>query len=323
MKNVWKIVVIGIILGIALMIVGFITGARSGVSFGRGGVNLGEFPLRGMFSNVIGMGHNFHGDMEYLSLQESGERSAISLSDDITMININVASANIEFVTSNEYRAEIINRNNRAPILYAIENGVLTITQDTSVRRWLSFGFNAPSSITIFLPNEIDIESANLRTVSGRINIGSIVCRSGLIAGTVSGSITINNSSADFMNISAVSGNVRINNSTAHYMHISVVSGNIRADDIRTEGFTSDSISGSVTVSGELMGQTKIDTTSGSVRLTLQTMGERFQRDLSVLSGNINVNGERIRGRSFNDTERSENRVIVSTLSGNIHLDLE
>ena len=328
MKNAWKVVVISIILGIALMIVGFMSGARSGVSFGRGGVILGEMPLRDVphtIASHFGL-HNDHNDrIPHDAWQTSGARSSVMLSDEITSININVVSANIEFVVSDNFMLEIIDNNQAgAPIRYAIDGSVLEITQGTGRNRWsFGFGFTPASRITVFVPRDMEFDMVNARTVSGRIDMESVDCRGRLIVSTVSGGITLNNSTAESMSINATSGIVRINNATADDMAISVISGRTEADRIRASGLNVDSISGSVTIRGELTGQTRIDTTSGAVHLTVQTNGERYQKDLSVLSGNINVNGQRVQGRSFSNMEHSDNRISINALSGSIHLNME
>ena len=328
MKNAWKVVVISIILGIALMIAGFMFGARSGVSFGRSGVILGDIPLRNI-PRVITRHFDWVGEyndrIPHDAWQTSGERSAIMLPDEITGININVASAHIEFVTSDDFMLEIADNNqNRAPIRHAIQNGVLEISQDTyRSRRAFGFGISPNSHIVVSVPGDIIFDTVNARTVSGRVNIESVNCRGRLAASTVSGSITLNGSTADSINVNATSGNVRLNDIATNDMHISVISGNTDADRIRAGGLTVDSISGRVTINGELTGQTRIDTTSGTIRLTVQTNGESYQKDLSVLSGNININGQRVQGRSFSNMEHSDNRISINALSGDIHLDLE
>jgi len=306
MKNIWKIIVIGVIIGLALMMTGFLTGARifNVVGFGRNAVTLGEVPLRGMpgiISNVMNWNHGFRHDVD-IDFQAAGERQTIALNDNVTNIDISAVSANIEFVHSNDYRVEIINRNNnRAPIRYSVDDNVLIITQDT----FISFGVNLQrnDSITVFLPSHIDLDSVDVRTVSGNI--------------------TLNEVTSYDMRISATSGAVRLDSVTVDNMSISVISGSIRADNLKTERLIADTISGSTTISGELRGDTSIDTTSGTVRVTVLPRGMAVNSHISVLSGNINVNGERISGRThtFDSRGYTDSNIIISTLSGNVHLD--
>ena len=325
MKNAWKVIVIGLIAGLALMIVGFMSGARSGVSFGRDGILLGEMQLRNITDAISDWRTPYNVRIQHDAWQASGARSALMLPDEITSININVASSHIEFVPSNDFMLEIIDHNqNRAPIRYAIDSDILEIVQDIRRNRWsFGFGFSPNSSITVFVPSDMIFDMINARTVSGRINMGSVVSTGRLAASTVSGGITLDNCTAATININATSGRVQVNNSTANDITISVISGTTTADRIRAGGLTVDSISGGVTINGELTGQTRIDTTSGTVRLTVQTNGERYQRNLSVLSGNINVNSQRVQGRSLTDHEHSDNRININALSGSIHLNLE
>jgi len=328
MKTIWKIIIIAIAVGLVLAVIGFTLGAGRSLYFDRTGVRVSGNEVTHITEHDLASFRN---------------------------INIDAGFSDVEFVSSNAYGIEI--NSDYAELDWTLENDTLTISLVRSSRvQIINFNFSLRDRnyIRVFIPNDASFDTVTVKASSGDVRIGDIRATS-VEVNITSGNIRLNDISSDYLQVGSTSGNITSSAiDTKDFIH-NIRSGNGRLQTINAERFSAELTSGDLSITeGELgavciTGQsgnitvnditsqsTNVQLTSGDIRLSgdfsgetvaqarsgnvsVSTSGERndYSFDLSVTSGTVRLDGERLRG-GITSNPTLENHINITTTSGNI-----
>ncbi|MCL2364406.1 MAG: DUF4097 domain-containing protein [Defluviitaleaceae bacterium] len=261
-------------------------------------------------------------------------------------LSLNIRSANLTIVPTNGNMALVVYGDVDHTVRYA--NGTLSIETPAHQTRGIQiFGgsFNR-REVRLYLPHNTNVQVIDARTTSGNITIEDFAGRE-LTLQTNSGNIRVSDIDVILANMQVHSGNITVNNMTSNTLSTNGNSGNVRINDSDISGITismssgnavinggtfthlqTDSNSGNITVDAAARqdGSVRVEARSGTIRLTLHgadapLRGIRDNHELRAHSGNINLNGQRIRGNSNATSATANFYVQVRTTSGNIHVN--
>ena len=289
MKKLWIIILCVAIAGICLMIGGFLLGADTNISISDEGLKFDR-----------------DNDIQIVSRHDLNT---------ISEINVNVASADIEIIPSDEYGFEIRGKS----LTYAFENGRLTIEQEHSIFTWRLFGFHTESdSIKIYLPETAFLDSVNLKTSSGRI-LAETLNADLLSVDVTSGKTALQDLTVANFTAKCTSGSILIEDMTAESADITLTSGDLTVTGFVSNGFTADLTSGNASLSGDFNGENNISITSGNVSMDLKDAKTDYSRFINVTSGSVYIDGQKGGGSDTNTG--AENTLFITVTSGNVRLN--
>jgi len=350
LKIWWKIALIMIVAGIALIVLGFSLGARGGYAY------IGDGRLR------------FSSAGTYYTIEESDLQP-------FDAIEVMVKASNIEIVESDHYGLEMRLPEYEDQPEWAIIDGKLTInaSKTDNIFSFMSIGFHQSHYIKVYCPggnssSAIDFGSNKLKSVdltagsggillqgisadrigvntsSGNIRVESAYYQSAA-AHTNSGNITFSGTGDNAsLKLSATSGIIRADASGCSAVELDTKSGNItvsgqtNADaeinakansgliDVDVTAWASLSteiVSGSITATGYPHGTTSAKAGSGNVKMKLGGNEGDFSYDVSTGSGLIRIGGNRIGSPAINTKNASENSIYARTSSGNVIIDFD
>ncbi|MCL2372067.1 MAG: DUF4097 domain-containing protein [Defluviitaleaceae bacterium] len=272
-----KLAVILIIVGVLMYGGGWGLGGRGGFIYFQGGPRIG----RAAPSNIrYGAG-------------------------DTHTIYINAAASSITIFPTDEPRPRVAYPNNLDVTLTDV-NGVMTFTARDPRRARISFGFNHPGSIRLYVPSHVDV--FNITTSTGTIRMDGIDADD-LVLRATTGSIHFNNGSINRGRISATTGTMRINptNSYVASMYMRTTTGSIHynGNAITTGGFHA--TTGTIRVTTTAAETIYTSTTTGSIHYSGTTLHEgRFRAN----TGTIRI-----------DTTLTGGDINATTTTGSIHLN--
>ena len=122
-------------------------------------------------------------------------------------------------------------------------------------------------------------------------------------ARSVSGSVRIEDISTTSLNLQSTSGSINVNGGTHADTRLRSTSGSVRFDGNLTAGIDASSTSGSVRITDNSTqfaagSEISLRSTSGSVSFTTAAPASAFSYSMSVTSGSMRVDGNRISGRN-------------------------
>ncbi|MBO4310819.1 MAG: DUF4097 family beta strand repeat protein [Lachnospiraceae bacterium] len=222
---------------------------------------------------------------------------------------------------------------------------------------FMSFPGNYESFIVI-TADEDTLKKISVKTSSGDLNIsdlsleGSISKFSGdlnltnakgsndIMIKSSSGDITVDNCDFTTVNIKQSSGDTEIKKVDCDYMEIVSSSGKNSLDDCNIEELNLDTSSGSKVVinsnikkitnngvSGSIeLEKTQVqyidsDTSSGGTRLNIIGNSDDYDYEIKVSSGDISIDGEEIKGHSYNKDNSAQNKIRIESSSGDVEID--
>jgi lia operon protein LiaG len=252
-------------------------------------------------------------------------------SSDITKINIDVVSSDIEFYTHEEDLVKVIIKGkslilgmkDEREFQVGSNEGVLEINENQERKAWFGATIYNDINIKVYIPSDYTGDII-IKAVSSDIEISTLKVDNRLEIETVSGDIELVQMTVKELSLVTVSGDIDLEDVNADSSTIKTVSGDIEGK--RVHGDIS-----MKTTSGDIdliyMSETfnlYVETISGDVELNLLNHVE-FIYDFSTTSGDIDVRldglkkstGRDISGQ-FGDTN---NKIIIKTVSGDIELD--
>jgi len=252
----------------------------------RGGLNMGKSEMEHFINNDIG---------------------------EITEIEIDMTTGNIEIAPSGDFGYEIYSRVNSS-ISHSVSGGKLYIKQNERLSwRIFSFGFySRTEKVIVYLPVSAQLRTVDLKISSGKIDADTINCQT-LNLKIASGTARVNNVRSSETIAKVSSGTVSLSGIEAEKLKIDITSGSLKANGIKSHGFSAHVASGTVNLSGEFLGDSDIGVTSGSVRMDIDGAEGDYRRFFSVNSGSVSVNGKRNPGNDSNTGANNSLNVKVSS----------
>ena len=137
--------------------------------------------------------------------------------------------------------------------------------------------------LEILVPYELDVETFNIQTVSGRVYIDGINTDTVEVT-TTSGRIETNNVSAQTLELRTTSGRIEVRDSTVDTVNLRTVSGRVGLVNVQAENVQTLTVSGRHYLSG-IFGNVRATSTSGRIRLKSAEIPGRI--NASTTSGRI------------------------------------
>jgi len=348
LKIWWKIALILIAAGLALMVLGFSLGAHGGYAYIDGG------RLRFVSAGT------------YNTIQEPNLPP-------FDAVEVTARSANIEIVESDHYGLEMRLPEYEDEPDWGITDGKLTIdaSKTDNIFAFLSIGFHQSHYIKVYCPggktsSATGFGSNKLKSVDLSANSGDILLQgitadrigintsSGIIkvdapyyqsaaAHANSGNITFSGTGDNAsLKLSAYSGIIKADASGCSVVDLETKSGNItvsgqtNADaEIRAKansGFididitawaslSAETLYGNIETTGYPHGTTSAVARSGNVTMKLGGNEGDFSYDLSTRSGLIRIGGNRVGSPARNINNAAGNTINIRTSSGNVRVD--
>jgi len=234
-------------------------------------------------------------------------------------LTINAASTDIEVVTGEDYGfAYIAPRGMKTT--WSNENGTLSVTQKNR-SMFLNFGFlyGKDNYIRVTVPAGAQLKTAGLRVASGNITMTGVGCET-FTSDAVSGNTSLTGTQAAQMDVTSTSGNIRLNGCKAGRLEVKLISGNLDAESLETEGLNVDLTSGNAALEGQFLGSSKLTAVSGDVTLAVNGLKTDYNRNISVVSGNVTVDGERTQSEKY-ENAAAGNALDIDLTSGNVRVD--
>jgi|GEM_PF-7098995 len=244
--------------------------------------------------------------------------------EDVTSIDIDVMSGNIEIAIGDSFGIEIINRH--APqVIYSLHDGRLSVRQpEVSPLSFLSgFSFNLnfqDNSVKVTVPREAVLAGVSVSTASGNVSLAGLQCGKVEVE-AISGRVVIADITAGTLTAEATSGKISIERVTADHMNLSNISGGIAASDIETKGIEAEVVSGGMEIRGKMLGKCEFDNISGKIELFFEGQAAEYSCVAETLSGGISINGRKNDFSVFSPS--AANSIRAEAISGNISIAFE
>lgn len=230
-------------------------------------------------------------------------------------IEIKADSTNIEFIAADDYGFEYA-ANSTADTVYSNENGKLTITQ-TSRGRFFNLNLSGKNEyIKIYIPKEAVMKNVAVTDFSGNITIDRLMTDK-LNINATSGNANIGNLQAATVIIDKTSGNVNIDGCKADNLNVNLTSGKLKAKSMELGGMTIKVTSGNTELDGKLLGANDITSLSGNVTLNIQGEKKDYNSNISVISGNVTVDGNNTKTYEYENADAA-NSLKINATSGNV-----
>jgi len=214
--------------------------------------------------------------------------------NDITTLDIEIASTNLTIKTADFLKAETDNNN----IEYKKENNKLKIEEKN--KKW--FSNYTEKELILYLPQEIQFEKIKINTGAGKINIETL--------NTEKLSFELGAGETEIQNL-IVSKECEIDGGAGK---LSIKEGKIKDLDL-------DIGVGEVNLTSSLSGKNEINAGVGNLNIELQGEKDSYKIQADKGLGSIKVEGKEIvNGESFGD---GENYIEVDGGIGNIDIDFK
>ena len=294
----WKIAIIAIVVGIALIALGFALSAR------------------GVYVYFDGGRVRFASNAEQIFIEEYDLES-------FDEISVMANSANIELIESTSFGLELRLPAHADKPEWSIADGKLSVDARVFDGNFIFMSFDSRSYyIKVYVPKGHVLEHVELNTSSGDILLSNVSAENIAIQAR-SGTIEADTTGCTNVHVKSESGDVKLFGDTLPTADIfaSATSGDVNVDVATWQKLTVQSNSGDVEITGEPNGVTSVDSMSGQVTLTLNGNQRDFSYDISTRSGTVQVGGQ-----SYNDSARSidrdaKNTIEVRASSGDVRVD--
>ena len=350
LKIWWKIALVMVLAGVALLILGFSFGARGGYVY---------------FS--AGRLHFATADAYYI-VQEPDLPA-------FDAIEIMARSADIEIIKSDHYGLEMRLPEYEDGPEWGITDGKLTVDASLAdnIITFMSFGFNQSHYIKVYVPgggvsggtgpDSDKLKSVDLTTRSGNIKMqgipadrieisassgyikvdtpyyrsatahatsGDIIFngagdKASLKLSASSGVITADASGCDAVDIDVKSGNITLSgdtNATAE-IRAKASSGKIDINVAAWESLAADTNSGNIEITGDPHGATSANARAGNVTMRLAGEESDYSYEISASAGTIRVGGRRVGSPARSINNAAGNTINIKTSSGSARVDFD
>jgi len=333
MKNIWKIILLTIGVGLILSIIGLATGGNRTLYWDRTGLHTTGSGISSVTEHNLGSISNIH---------------------------IDAGFSDIEFVRSDSFGIELFGDN--MEWVWTLEGDTLTITHYQSTRFMIlniDFFSNQRNYAKIYLPENAKLDTVNLKTGSGNIEIGNFqvsnieiensfgnidlenITSDNLKVSSNSGRFTGTNINTRILNYNNSFGDGRFNSVHAQSLNAECNSGNItftnckfgeaivtnKFGDITADNITSlrssiRATSGTIRLNGDFVGETIVHTDFGDIRLTTEKERSEYSYEFSVRFGSIRIDNERQSNQTtIINTNASPNHIKLTSSSGDIRIN--
>ena len=301
-----RLAVIFIILGAALFAAGWLSGARGGRVYFENGLQVASFPLETDENTPLDLRLN-SADIHSISITTTSRAIRIQPTTDA----VPRVTSNTRGVTLSETNGHLSIDTSRLDRINFMNVGFFGVSwQRGSGARALDFNFspraifaNAGNAITVYVPSGVQVVEAR----------------------STSGSVRINDVSTQALNLRSTSGSVHVEGGVHGDTQLQSTSGRVRASGTFTGNIYARSTSGGVQVEDHNpshldTGRIDLQSTSGSVRFETRAPISDFRYELSVSSGSMRLDGNRLDGRSASGGTGST-PINARSTSGGIHLN--
>ena len=200
--------------------------------------------------------------------------SGVKIPDEITALEISAEIMDVKIVPGEELYVEYTGSETYRPTISA-EGSRLIITQKTKNVIGINFS-GIDNSLLVKLPEDLEIESFNIGTDTGRVTMESVATAS-LEIETSTGGVELKELASASTDIRTDTGSVKVENSD-----LGELSG-------KTD-------TGSIELNSCSFGNTDLQTDTGSVEISSLSKHGEYSMDLGSDTGSITVNGEKIKG---------------------------
>ena len=236
-------------------------------------------------------------------------------------IEIRTTSSNIEFITADRFGYEYM-ANAALKTVCTNENSKLTISQDNKQLLFnFSFWRRNNDYVKIYLPETAQMKNVTIKNISGNITIAKLTADKLDIHAT-SGNADIENIQATGVIIDKTSGNFTIDGCKADNLNVNLTSGQFKAKSLDLGGMTLKVTSGNAELGGKLLGANDITSISGNVTLNVQGEKKDYNSNISVVSGNVTVDGNSTKTYEYENADAANSLKIIAT-SGNVTVNFK
>lgn len=196
--------------------------------------------------------------------------------------NLTVSELNIEPTKDTMGRVVMKCDTSNPCILITISHGIMTISEKM---KYSNGHFNSyVSDITVYIPENITLDYAGIRTASGDVSISSInIGKIGI--STASGDVTLTKVKSDTINVVTASGDFSLNGSECNTADFKTASGDIEISGAHFTNYLSAyTASGDVVIHNTLSKFTEISTATGDV---VAEACSRTDYSIHTISGDI------------------------------------
>ena len=247
MKTIWKIIIGCIALGLILFVIGWILKPTGNIYMDRGGI------------------HASNGE----DVQEVNERNM----QEFTEINIDVASADIEFIEADDFGLEIYN-DTRSPLTWSNKNGRLEVRHKNNMNIGLldlviTGGDRNRSYVKVYFPADVGFSRIDIGSASGNKNIVDFpeLRVDEFMIDSISGNIDVSGIIAGKLNISSTSGRLSLSDVEAKEVAFDCISGNAKITNLKADSLKYDKTSGEGDIIDSNIGSLKLSSISGGISL--------------------------------------------------------
>jgi len=233
-------------------------------------------------------------------------------------LDVNAAGTDIEVVTGKDFGFAYVASRGKTTA-WSNENGKLSIKQKNR-SMFLNFGFlfGRDDYIRVTVPPGVQLKAATLRVASGNIDVSGLISDT-LGVDTVSGNTSLAGTYARRMDAASTSGNIRLKDCEAVRLAVKLTSGNLDAEKLKTQGMDVKLTSGNAVLEGKFLGASKLTAVSGDVTLAVDGSKADYNRNISVVSGSVTVDGARTGSEKY-ENEAAQNTIDIHLTSGNVRV---
>lgn len=266
----------------------------------------------------------------------------VNLSD-FNAIVCEVAEANVKVMAGNNYSIKIVNTDKSRKINYQVLNGKLTVNDQTNRSAKVDVDLNlngdySSNTITITLPADKRLSSANIKTDYSNIDIDNITTNT-VSLNTQDGTCTIDKIQCDTFAVSDSNGKIRLNNIVSNSVNAVNKNGDIKlsncsvnncylkndngavaADNLTSSGLTVKDMERDISLSGKFSGVTRIESESGKINLKTDLPEKQYDISANNQDGTIYVNGKAA-SSNYTKSNDATNSLGVTNKYNDIKLD--
>lgn len=302
-KNIWKIVLLLIIVGCILMLLGFLIGAKHGIYMDKTGLHIVN-------------------DIEYRVTKMDLE--------DFTNIDIDIRYADIEFIKSDTYGIDICYYDGDDTIDWSLENGALKVgyTKQSEMRflnldfTFLSRGLKK-SYVKIYVPSEIELSNMIIKTNNGNIKIDNVKATNIKIENSY-GEVAMNHVIATNMQVHNESGNFVGENMTLAKLILNNDYGKITGNNLVVGETNITANSGDIKIEGEFLKETILYSEYGKIELNIRKEKEYYDCHISTDYGKIVIDNEKLKDKLSYSSDNKEGKYLkIMANSGDVMVNFK
>ena len=283
---------IAIVLGLALMCIGFLASAFNFKALFKPFFNEEAYEKIEYYANA---------DVKKLVIETDNEAVKI-IPADITNIKVTYFKNGRE-----DYKLKEL-------------NGVLSLEKNDEICIFcFNFNFKA-TDVVIEVPRHLALEY-NIETDNAKIEIKEITILNAELD-TSNGSIRLDNINANNLKLKTSNGRITLNTVEAQTIYAKSSNAKIIANNVRAERLELKTSNGRIECSQLESPYIDLKTSNGKIIGSIVGFGGDYQREITTSNGHIEIDGIK-QGSRIKDGAGNPNKLIVKTSNGGIELDFE